>query len=139
MENCGELKSFGFILNILIRLYLNFYLIFKKKNYFVFKKKPLYEIQPMHSKKKKKHFSLRILPNFIKLTLKESFCIFPERSTEISVLFHHFQISMSSSTSLLSLFSLFICKFHIEFLLTLVRPNFKTTQVTLRIKLFLLP
>ena len=45
--------------------YMKFNLPFKKK-----KKKTLF---PSHSS----------LPNFIKLILKENFCIFPERSTKI--------------------------------------------------------
>ena len=44
--------------------------------------------------------------HFFKLILKENFCIFPQMSTEISVLFHRFQIFRSSPNYLLSLLSL---------------------------------
>ena len=50
--------------------------------------------------------------------------IFPKRSTETSVCF-----ITSKILALLSLFSLFTCKFQIGFLLTPVRRIFSTTQV----------
>ena len=68
------------------------------------------------------------LPSFIKLILKENFCILPERSTEISVLFHHFKF-LGPLQILFSVFSLFICKFQIGFLLTPIRRIFNTTQL----------
>ena len=50
--------------------------------------------------------------------------ILPKRSTETSVCF-----ITSKIVALLSLFSLFICKFQIGFLLTPIRRIFNTTQL----------